>query len=62
MTREESAGCLSRWSMALQEYNFEILYSSGKKHQNADALSRRLVEIAPKVGFEEGKVPVFSVT
>lgn len=40
MTRKEPAGRLSRWSITLQEHNFEIVYRSGKLHQNADTLSR----------------------
>lgn len=31
---------VTRWNLALQEYNFRIEYRPGKKHQNADALSR----------------------
>ncbi len=31
---------LSRWSLALQTYNFEVKYRVGKANGNADALSR----------------------
>ncbi len=31
---------LSRWSLALQPYNFEVKYRAGKANGNADALSR----------------------
>ena len=31
---------IARWIMKLQEYNFKIEHRSGRKHQNADALSR----------------------
>ena len=34
---------ISRWILALTEYNFTITYRSGKKNQNADALSRLTV-------------------
>ena len=33
-------GRLMRYSMILQEYDFEVLYKPGKRHQNADTLSR----------------------
>ena len=32
---------LVRWSLALQRYNFEAQYRTGKTHLNADALSRQ---------------------
>lgn len=31
---------LYRWSLLLQEYDYEIIHRSGKDHTNADALSR----------------------
>ena len=33
-------GRRARWILKLQPYNFEIIYKEGKKHKNADALSR----------------------
>lgn len=33
-------GRLLRWSLALQQYNFEVRYKKGKTHGNADGLSR----------------------
>ena len=33
-------GRLTRWSMLLMEYDFTVAYKPGKKHQNADTLSR----------------------
>ena len=37
---KEPEGQLARWLEKLQEYDFEILHRAGKRHQNADALSR----------------------
>src|SRR6266542_1413449 len=34
----------ARWIMELQQYNFTIKHRSGKKNQNADALSRLFLE------------------
>lgn len=35
---------LCRWSIDLQEFDFDIVYRPGKQHQNADALSRLTAE------------------
>ena len=37
---KEPEGQLARWLERLQEYDFEICHRPGKKHQNADVLSR----------------------
>ena len=37
---KEPEGQLARWLEKLQEYDFNILHRPGKRHQNADALSR----------------------
>ena len=37
---KENNSRLTRWSLALQSYNFEVQYRAGKMNQNADALSR----------------------
>ena len=40
MSFKEPKGHMARWLEKLQEYDFEIKHRSGRKHTNADALSR----------------------
>ncbi|CAF1054696.1 unnamed protein product [Brachionus calyciflorus] len=39
-TCTDANGRLARWAICLQTYTFEIVHRAGKKHLNADALSR----------------------
>ena len=39
-TLKETEGCLARWALKLQAFDYEIIHRAGDKHQNADGLSR----------------------
>jgi len=40
LNHRDSNSRLMRWSLFLQQFNFEIIYRPGKKHTNADVMSR----------------------
>ena len=44
MRFKQSDGLLSRWLQELGQYDFSIVHRSGKKHSNADGLSRNVPE------------------
>ena len=41
LSAQKMEGMLCRWALALQQYNFQIVYRKGSLNSNADALSRR---------------------
>ena len=41
LSAQKMEGLLSRWALAIQEYDFQIQYRKGSLNGNADALSRR---------------------
>ena len=40
LSAQKMEGMLCRWALAIQEYDFQILYRKGSLNANADALSR----------------------
>ena len=37
-------GKLTRWSIFLQEYDFDVVYRKGSEHANVDAISRPVID------------------
>lgn len=54
---KEPEGQLARWLERLQEYNFNIIHRPGRKHQNADSLSRRPCTQCGRESHEEDPAP-----
>ena len=55
MNIKEPTGWLARWSLAIQQYDFEILHRAGRLHDNADALSRNPYDDLPIAALSTDK-------
>ena len=41
MNVKDKTGHLARWSLLLQQYDFDTVHRPGKEHSNANSLSQR---------------------
>ena len=51
LSAQKMEGLLCRWALAMEEYNFQIVYSKGTLNDNAGALSRQPHSISAPVAM-----------
>lgn len=49
LSLKDSTSRLTRWALKLQQYNYTVVHKPGKKHLNADALSRAVLKLNQEV-------------
>ena len=57
MNVKAETGCIARWALALQGYNFTVVHRRGLVNSNADALSRRLYDTEKELGTKPDTPP-----
>ena len=62
LSAQKMEGLLCRWSLALQEYDFQIKYRKGIQNGNADALSRCMETLSVVPSAPTVILPNYSVT
>ena len=62
LSAQKMEGLLCRWSLALQEYDFQIKYCKGIQNGNADALSRCMETLSVVPSAPTVILPNYSVT
>ena len=62
MNVKDATGRLARWSLLLQQHDFDITHRPGREHSNADSLSRRPYENCPDLNSLQKEEPQVAKT